>query len=251
MTETSPANEAPHDSVVPRDAASIVVFDIVDGDLRVLMGQRGAGQAFMPNRFVFPGGRVDATDREIVTGCGGLAEIQQRLLAARTSEPTDPQRLRSLPIAAVRETFEEAGLVLGVGEPAGQAIPPDLPSIWQRFAEHAGAPAVGNLTFFARAITPPGRTRRYDTRFFCIERAGVLTETDQTDGELSNLDWYSVSRLTDLNLAPITQRILGDFSAWKRAQSDNGHGAYEVPFYHQDEGVFRRDVLSPLCPQDG
>ena len=95
----------------PRDAATLIMVrkpKDPDGMPEVLMGCRGAGHVFMPNRYVFPGGRVDPADARVPVATGLRPEIDERLRRAATA-----QRARALAIAAVRETFEETGLIIG------------------------------------------------------------------------------------------------------------------------------------------
>lgn len=226
----------------PQDAASLVIYERSADDLRILMGQRGAATQFMPNRYVFPGGRVDPDDASVGAADSPLRSAEVEKLLLRVPGRVEPARAHALAIAAVRETFEEAGLVFGSGIPdhAAAISPQDK---WSSFARHANAPALSELTYFARAITPPGQKRRYDTRFFCVARTSAMAETGETDGELSNLAWYPLRELEALNLAPITQAILGEFKdAFVGGALDKG--CPTVPFYYQDDGIFRRDILS-------
>ncbi|MEM1152391.1 MAG: NUDIX hydrolase, partial [Pseudomonadota bacterium] len=199
--------------------------------------------------YVFPGGRVDPSDRNISATGSQLPDDQRDKLLLEMRPPAEAERAHALAIAAVRETFEEAGLVFGTPKPstdergdnddAEQAVPP----IWRSFGRVALRPDLSLLTYFARAITPPGQKRRYDTRFFCAPREDVLAETGVTDGELSKLNWYPLRELDALNLAPITKAILGEFKhAWLSGSLEIG--CPRVPFYYQSAGVFRRDILS-------
>lgn len=225
----------------PRDAASVVVFDRESGELRVLMGQRQATQAFMPGKFVFPGGRVDPEDKTIGTA-GTLAESERaKLLADMKGTPSNARAL-ALALAAIREAYEEAGLIIGASETANQTGKVGHPS-WESFLGNGHIPTPAVLTFFARAITPPGRTRRFDTRFFCVERSEVATQTVAPDGELSELGWYSLLEIKSLDLAPITQVVLDEFCD-RLSVGPLGPSRHPVPFYHQNRGVFHRDLLT-------
>ncbi|MGF1649871.1 MAG: NUDIX hydrolase [Hyphomicrobiaceae bacterium] len=252
MTETTPMPKAaPVSPQEPVDAASLVIVDDSDhGELRVLMGQRSARQTFMPDRFVFPGGRVEPDDLAVAF-CpeADLAAIELRKLQLRMLGTASDVRARALGLASVRECAEEAGVIVGSLLPAG--MPPESggsspastqPAAFQPSWCAGYAPRLAPLTYFARAITPPGRTRRFDTRFFALRRCDIAAETGSDDGELRNLDWYALSAIERLNLAPITRAILRELLDRLNA------GALEpsrlaVPFYHQDGDAFVRELL--------
>ena len=150
-----------------------------------------------------------------------------------------PGRARALALAAVRETFEEAGLLIGT--PA-RAAPLPKAHAWQPFFRHGYRPALARLTFFARAITPPGRPRRYDTRFFCVAAEAIVHRVPTADGELSDLEWHSIEQARALELPNITRVVLEDLSERIAA------GALQkcdvpVPFYHRRNGTFHRDLI--------
>ena len=112
----------------------------------------------MPGRYVFPGGRVDPADKHIAVEDDLKPGDLKKLMVAMKGTPSEA-RARALALAAVRETFEEAGLLIGT--PLGAAAAPKAPT-WQDFFATGYRPALARLTFFARAITPPGRPRRFD-----------------------------------------------------------------------------------------
>ena len=96
----------------PRDAATLIIVDSTSGEPRVLLGRRRLDMAFMPGRYVFPGGRVDAADRQVAIADDlGPGELK-KLMVAMKGTPSEA-RARALALAAVRETFEEAGLIIG------------------------------------------------------------------------------------------------------------------------------------------
>jgi 8-oxo-dGTP pyrophosphatase MutT (NUDIX family) len=211
----------------PRDAATLVIIDRTGAVPRILMGRRRADLAFMPNKFVFPGGRVDAGD--------GLAPSldelptpeRDKLMLAMLGRPSQ-RRARALGIAAVRETLEETGIVIGsfATEPEAAA----------RFL-----PRLSGLDYFARAITPPGRTRRYDTRFFCVDARAISAQGHACDDELSGLDWFTLEGVRALDLPSITRMIVDDVA--KLVDRQPGLTSDSVPFYHQSFGTQRRDQL--------
>ena len=136
--------------------------------------------------------------------------------------------------------FEEAGLLIGV--PAHTLMPPRAKG-WQGFFAQGFQPSLAKLTFFARAVTPPGRPRRFDTRFFCAPAEAVAHKSAIVDGELSNLEWHSIAQARTLELPNITRVILEDLgeriTAGALASSD-----MPVPFYHRRAGNFHRDLIS-------
>jgi 8-oxo-dGTP pyrophosphatase MutT (NUDIX family) len=224
----------------PRDAATLIIIDRTGNAPRVLLGKRRMDMKFMPGKYVFPGGRVDRADRFAVSG-GDLAALEVEKLMLEMKGTPSPSRARALALAAVRETFEEAGLVIGV--PANGAAPPKDAS-WRRFHETGYTPLLTPLTYFARAITPPGRTRRFDTRFFCVDAAAIVHRTDAPEEELSGLVWMTIEEARSLDLPPITRTILEDLT--DRLKSGELHDAKApVPYYHNRNGSFLRELLTP------
>jgi 8-oxo-dGTP pyrophosphatase MutT (NUDIX family) len=237
----SGANKVPsHRTLRPRDAATLILVDQSSGEPRVLLGRRRADLVFMPGRFVFPGGRVDLADRHIAVEDDLHPGNTDRLMVAMRGNPS-AQRARALALAAVRETFEEAGLVIGVPAAAGSALP--KAAVWQEFFGHGFRPALGQLTFFARAITPPGRPRRFDTRFFCAPSSAIVHTIAIAGGELSDLEWHSIAQARTLELPNITRVVLEDLG--ERLAADALHASdLPVPFYHRRNGAFVRSLIT-------
>lgn len=223
----------------PRDAATLVLVDTTSDEPRLLMGKRRATQVFMPNKVVFPGGRVDDDDRNVASADELASGELAKVLLEMKGHPS-AARARSMALAAVRETFEETGVV--IGSPI-TAPPEPPPAGWQPFFSEGYQPTLAGLSLFARAITPPGRPRRYDTRFFCASIDVVAAQTGKFDDELSDITWYSISETEDLDLPPITRVIIEDLGDRLKA-GPLGPMAAPVPFYHQRNGTFRRDLLS-------
>jgi 8-oxo-dGTP pyrophosphatase MutT (NUDIX family) len=224
----------------PRDAATLIIVDQASGEPRVLLGRRRLDMVFMPGRYVFPGGRVDKDDRHVASEDDLRPSELSKLMVAMKGHASIA-RARGLALAAIRETFEEAGLL--IGKPRGAATLPKAAG-WQRFFEHGYQPALGALRFFARAITPPGRPRRYDTRFFCVSATAIAHRIGVGDGELSDLEWHSIAHARALELPNITRVVLEDLG------ERIGAGALEtsdvpVPFYHRLNGRYRRDLIGP------
>jgi 8-oxo-dGTP pyrophosphatase MutT (NUDIX family) len=222
----------------PRDAATLIIVDGASGEPRVLLGRRRLDMAFMPGRYVFPGGRVDPADKHIAVEDDLRPGDLKKLMVAMKGAPSEA-RARALALAAVRETFEEAGLLIGT--PLGTGSPPKVPT-WQDFFATGYRPALARLTFFARAITPPGRPRRFDSRFFCVEAEAIVHRAKIENGELSDLEWHSIAQARSLELPNITRVVLEDLN--ERIAAGALHtGDYPVPFYHRRNGSFRRDLI--------
>lgn len=223
----------------PRDAATLIIVDSSSGEPRVLLGRRRMDMVFMPGRYVFPGGRVDTGDKQVAVAEDLGASDLKKLMVSMKGTPSE-LRARSLALAAVRETFEEAGLLIGA--PLGAGAPPKA-QIWQAFFAAGFRPTLARLRFFARAITPPGRPRRFDTRFFCVEADAIVHKIAVADGELSDLEWHSIAQARTLELPNITRVVLEDLGE-RIAAGALQAGDMPVPFYHRRNGSFRRDLIS-------
>jgi len=164
----------------PRDAATLI---LVRGQREVMMGQRSKGHVFMPDKWVFPGGRVDPGDARARAASELTAETEA-LLRKGTISRRPP---RAFALAAVRETFEEAGLKVGTET----------------------GPELDKLVFVARAITPPYRPRRFDARFFMADAEAVLVDFEPVQGEeLLHVRWFSLDEAERLDLPSITRFVL-------------------------------------------
>lgn len=239
MATTNPQQASPERAQRPRDAATLIIVDRAAGTTRVLMGQRRMDQVFMPGKFVFPGGRLDKSDREIES-VDELRPAETAKLLLQMKGTPSASRARALALAAVRETFEETGIVIGAARP--HAPPARKPATWSAFFGSGYLPKIGGLSLLARAITPPGRPRRYDTRFFCVRADEISHRIEQADGELSRLDWMTIEDARGLDLPAITRVILEDLLEFLQSEP-GGVEAWPVPFYHHQNGKFRRDLL--------
>ncbi len=228
------------DPNIPRDAATLVIVDRSRDTPRVLMGQRRATQAFMPNKYVFPGGRVDAADAAI-SHDGALSREAVDSLMHDIKGTASPERAHALALAALRETYEEAGLLFG--KPISVDTVRPSKASWPAFEASGLRPSLNGLSFFARAITPPGRPRRYDTRFFTVDARHIAKRIPAPDDELRNLNWFTPEALGDLDVANITRKVLSDLIAWDRCQRD-GLLTPQIPYYFFEDGSFQR-VLVP------
>lgn len=209
----APASAAPErkPALRPKDAATLIILDHSGKAPAVLMGRRHEGHKFMPGKYVFPGGRIELADRHMPVA-GALNDRAEAALAARVTRP--PHHLgRALALAAIRETYEETGLLLGTTE---HGAPEDVPAGWEGFARHGVLPDLEALHLVARAITPPKRVRRFDTRFFAIDRRMVAAEEPgriSADAEFTELAWVRLDAARKLDLPYITRAILDDLEA--------------------------------------
>jgi 8-oxo-dGTP pyrophosphatase MutT (NUDIX family) len=223
--------------VKPKAAASLILLDTTDPVPRVLMGRRNASLRFMPGKFVFPGGRVEAADATIAAADGLSEPIAARLALRNHRDAPSP---RALALAAIRETFEETGLLIGTT--AGESAD-DAPDVWRSFLRLGYRPCIGHLTFLARAVTPPHLPRRFDTRFFTADAASVSRRVDgvaHADAELVELAWLPIAAAQKLDVGNITGAILREV-----AQRLNAGLATDlpVPFFHYRNRRFLRDEL--------
>lgn len=204
--------------VTPRDAASLILIDRSGDSPRVLMGRRGSGHVFMPDVYVFPGGRRDARDHALPFSADLDRLVLEKLVTGTTARTTSA-RARALALAALRELHEETGL-------------------------GGGAADLSRLRYVARAITPPGNVRRYDTRFF-------LAFTDETlfdmarlgdSNELQDVRWLDIAELSGLKLPRITQAVMEDVKNLMASDPSLPFGS-PVSFYFMRHGRFVRSRL--------
>lgn len=185
-----------------RDAASVILLRDTHSTPKVLMGQRGRSAAFMPNKYVFPGGAVDPEDKSAT-----LPGHPSSVCLSRLGAPG-----ASLLAAALRETWEETGLNIR---------------------------SVDHLRYMFRAITPPGRPRRFDARFFLADAAqAVLDDLDdfsRASDELSHLHWVPITQARALNLPFITEVVLAEVEALAQTNIPPP----SVPFFDNSTDVSR------------
>ncbi|MEI9989426.1 MAG: hypothetical protein WDM86_05245 [Rhizomicrobium sp.] len=206
----------------PKDAATLVLVKRDGGSPRVLMGLRPGSMAFMANKYVFPGGRLDPGDLRIRVA----AELRPEV-AARTG--VGPARARGLALAAIRETFEETGIL--VGERA-EKVPRTRAPAWAKFFAHKVMPRLDVLEMIARAITPPNRTRRFDARFFMADASAIAHRIDASGNEeLLTPTWLTLAEARALDMPSITRTVLDEVEA--RIAGDT---ARPVPFYRFARG---------------
>jgi 8-oxo-dGTP pyrophosphatase MutT (NUDIX family) len=222
----------------PRDAATLILLDCkTDSDFRVLMGRRHARHAFMPGKFVFPGGRTDPADSRVPVAAPLPAAEEAKLTAGPGR--AGAARARAIALSAIRETYEEAGLLIGrkgtfrTGKPE-----------WQGFVDHGVQPSLEAMRFIARAITPPGRVRRYDTRFLAVWRSEVAVELAEggPTNELGELAWLPLAEARSGDIPAITKTIIEELER-RLAQDPLLRPGAPVPFYRMIGNRFVREVL--------
>jgi 8-oxo-dGTP pyrophosphatase MutT (NUDIX family) len=214
----------PGPALRPKDAATLIIVRRDKDAIRVLMGQRHAKMAFQPNKFVFPGGRIDPCDQRIAVG-GNLRPG----IAAKVEAGISPTRARGLALAAIRETFEETGVLVGE---KSQSVPRTRAPAWQRYFAHGIVPKLDQFTLVARAITPPGRTRRFDARFFLVDATAIAGEVGAShEEELLKPSWLTLTEARALDLMSITRRVLEEAEAHVVEGGDR-----PVPFFRFTRG---------------
>ena len=215
--------EAPN--VRPRDAATMIIIDRAAPSPQVLLGRRHDGHKFMPGKFVFPGGRVEPLDRRMASATPIAPQVEARLMQ-HVRRPSAERRAAVL--AAIRETFEETGILLGTkaSEPARSPGGP-----WDAFVQAGVVPDLAPVHFIARAITPPARTKRFDTRFFAIDASRIAVRLDGVvgpDTELTELVWHPIAAAARLDMPAITTAVLEELAV--RIAAGFSHDL-PVPFY--------------------
>jgi 8-oxo-dGTP pyrophosphatase MutT (NUDIX family) len=159
---------------------------------------------------------------------------------AKLAHGCTPARARALALAAVRETFEEAGLLIGR---RALVRPRTRARAFAPFLAHGVVPALDVLEYVARAITPPGSSRRFDTRFFWVdaefahEAAGAALTGS---GELQNLRWVPLSETSALDLPEATQLVVAEVA--KRLAAPDPRGL-PVPFARFTRGGVRVELI--------
>lgn len=222
----------------PRDAATIMLIDRSGPQAKVLLGRRHQSLKFMPGKLVFPGGRIEAHDRTM-TAVSELHPGTQAKLLERVAAPS-PDFARGMALAAVREMAEETGILLGV---KGDAPPQTPGEIWSEFAKASVHPDLGQLHFIARAITPPKRPKRFDTRFFTADATTIAHRIEGVvgpDSELVELVWAPIEEAAHFDMPTITSVVLEELAA--RVGAGMAHDL-PVPFYYMENQKFHRELL--------
>ena len=223
--------------VRPVDAAGLVLIRAGRHGPEVLLGRRHRRVAFLPDIYVFPGGRVDPADADP----SGFAEPIPPAVTAQLGSGGSRRPAAAFVRAALRETQEETGML--VGRPS-QGAPPAgaLAEPWRRFAAQGLAPAFDAVDFVCRAITPAASHRRYNTRFFLADGASALGELAGS-GELEDLRWFRLDEVGGLGLVDVTQVVLAEaLRRWRRRSGADAAWGRPAPLlsYRGDEVILRR-----------
>lgn len=211
-----------------KDAATVILVRDGDDGPQVLMGQRGKKAVFMPNKFVFPGGAVDPDDAAVPLARMPSEACIERLMNGAT-EPV----VRGLLAAAVREVWEETGHPIAVADTDAPATADQQPPEWRDFFARGYLPDAGGLSYVFRAITPPGRPRRFDARFF-MGRADLIDgdpdDFSRAQDELAHLQWVPLNRTREYDLPFITEVVLAEV----QNRLENPADDHPVPFFSHD-----------------
>jgi 8-oxo-dGTP pyrophosphatase MutT (NUDIX family) len=222
----------------PRDSATLILIDRTAKVPKVLLGRRHLRHRFMPGKFVFPGGRIEPADR-LMPAFAPLHRRHQDRLMQRVRRPS-AAKAAGFALAAVRETYEETGLMLGVRSAAPIATPPGA---WEAFAKAGILPDLSAIHFIARAITPPKRPLRFDSRFFAADLSAVAHRVDGLVGpeaEFVELVWLPITEARSLDMPGITAVVLEELADRIAAGMSIDHPA---PLYRMLHKRFVREVL--------
>ncbi|APX88901.1 DNA mismatch repair protein MutT [Brevirhabdus pacifica] len=215
-----------------RDAATVIMVRHRGDRPHLLLGQRGKTAAFMPSKFVFPGGAVDPED-----GALDLTGDLDRACLTRLRQQSDPALAPAIVTAAIREVWEETGLKLAVRDEAGETPTPG----WEAFQREGLRPSAQGFSFVFRAITPPGRPRRFDARFFLVsadQAHGDLDDFSEACDELSHLQWVPLDEVRRFDLPYITEVVVAEVAHLLKAPRVR---PASVPFFNNvsDTPAFR------------
>ncbi len=222
----------------PKDAATLILIDHSGPISKVLLGKRHHGHKFMPGKYVFPGGGVEPIDKLMAVASALDRHAEQRLM--RDVKRASPLKARAFALAAIRETYEETGLLLGRKT---AEMPASAPGPWTAFAEAKIMPDLASVHFVARAITPPRRPKRFDTRFFAADASMVAGRVDGMigpDAELIELVWMPIAEVRGLDMPAITAVVLEELDM--RIAAGLSHDL-PVPFYQMRHRRFVRELL--------
>ncbi|MEM7467467.1 MAG: NUDIX hydrolase [Pseudomonadota bacterium] len=184
--------------VRPRPAASLIIYRKRGKALEVLMGCRNKQARFQPGVYVFPGGMLERADHFVRP-----ANQLNPDFAAKMGVTNSQTRAQALATAAIRETFEEVGLVVGTSVEYSTSSHRD----WANFNALGVAPNLAALDYIGRAITPAHQPIRFDARFFCVS-AKHVRGTIKDNGELTDSRWIRVSDRDDFNMMKVTHLML-------------------------------------------
>ena len=222
----------------PRDSATLILIDRAEAVPKVLLGRRHLRHRFMPGKFVFPGGRIEPADR-LMAAMAPLHEHHVARLMQRVRRAS-AVKAAAFALAAVRETYEETGLMLGVHTERTFKTPTGA---WEAFAKAGVLPELSGIHFIARAITPPKRPLRFDSRFFAADVAAIAQRVDGLvgpDAEFVELVWLPITQARTLDMPGITAIVLEELQDRIAAGM---RPDYPVPLYRMLHKRFVREIL--------
>jgi 8-oxo-dGTP pyrophosphatase MutT (NUDIX family) len=236
LTRTMRDQSSPY--LRPRDSATLILIDRSEAVPKVLLGRRHERHRFLPGKFVFPGGRVELKDRLMPTAAPLHARDTERLMQ-RVRRPS-VAKAAAFALAAIRETYEETGLMLGVPSTKPIADPAEA---WLPFAKAGVLPDLSVVHFIGRAITPPNRPRRFDSRFFAADFTSVARHDEGfvgAEAELVEVVWMPITEARKLDIPGITAIVLEELQ--DRIATGMSHD-HPVPLYRMLHKRFLREVL--------
>lgn len=239
MPDAAPARPK---ALVPKDAATLLVLDRTEGGVSVLMGRRRDDLAFNPGAYVFPGGRVDDTDGLVGAAVDLTDRLADRLVDRMRPRPSR-RRARALVVAALRETAEETGYLVGRAG-AGFRKPP--PAAFAPFLARDIGLDLAAPVLVGRAITPVKRPRRFDARFFAVwaEPGLVHAPADPVppDNELSDVRFVPLSAVRALPLPRMTMIMIEELER-RLAVDPDLTADLPAPFFLPRGETHRRETV--------
>jgi 8-oxo-dGTP pyrophosphatase MutT (NUDIX family) len=209
----------------PRDAASLIPYRRSrSGGIEVLMGRRHSKHSFVPDFYVFPGGGVDRADRRATAATSLRPDVTARV--ARSCRGSFARAV-AFAMSAVRETYEETGLMLGA---AMDQVPTEISAEWTHVYASGLGPDLAALDYVARARTPSHSPIRFDARFFLADAEAASGALGGT-GELEDLSWRSLDDALKLPLVDVTEFLLGELLPAYFEAPPKPDPARPVPFF--------------------
>ena len=219
-----PKSRPPASPVRPRDAATLIVVRRGRHGLACLMGRRREDARFLPGCFVFPGGAVEGADRTARPASRlDLAHLGAMGVGGNAAAAT------ALATAAVRETWEETGVMIAAPGDVGAAPG----ATFDEMRRCGIAPSLGRLVYLGRAITPARHPIRFHARFFLTlvehrynglrddarggspsdgggsDGGGLDVGDLRGDGELDRLSWVPLADVASLPTIDVTRFMAG------------------------------------------
>jgi 8-oxo-dGTP pyrophosphatase MutT (NUDIX family) len=216
--------------VRPRDAASLILLRGDGDELEVLVGRRALSARFMPGVYVFPGGAIDPPDR--------------RAWSIERGAQTLPPRLTHAARAAIRETWEEVGVLVGRAQ-TGPASEAPAAAIETAYRERGLCAAIDELVYVGRAITPSHSFRRFNTRFFLADGAAVVGEPAASP-ELEDAGWRRIDQAMLDGFRDVTRFMLARAIALRQ-----GTAAGAAPLFYWAKNARRIGICREGAADSG